>query len=145
MKLSLAIRLGIGIVEHGCIWQNCVLGTALHAIGKPYESHGFTGLEEWPWLQTMMVDTPDHPNFPARPAVSVIQTLNGFVQTDWTRERIAEWVATIEPKEDADEPSGHHRELESPSQRQAGEAECVPQEPRGAGHDRCLPASHGGV
>ena len=103
MKLSDAIRLGIGLFPQGTEYDNCAIGTAVAAIGRHWK-HGGTGgpvareaVLAWPFLESEVV----HPlHEPGRQSLlTVIGDLNGFDELRWTRERIADWVSKIEPKE----------------------------------------------
>ncbi len=102
MKLSEAMRLGAMIrpqafggymVRKGAEYHSCVLGAAIEAANS--------GLAAWPWLKSWKY----HPFCPAcaggdqsGDAYSIIVHLND--RHRWTRERIADWVATIEPAEE---------------------------------------------
>src|SRR3990167_5369093 len=116
MKLSEAIRLGAMMGPQTCFWGGCALSAACDAIGQ-LRTH-LTISAHWPWVH-QECRSPINQNL-FGPVWMIIEALNGFETIIWTRERIASWVATIEPKEDADASSGHHRELEVPSQRAAG-------------------------
>ena len=109
MKLSEAIRLGATMQPkrkgHCAILYmdnkgTCALGAAAQAMGLhiPTLAEGYIPIwAMWPWLQTMST----HPVTGERvEATKNIWMLNDT--DDWTRERIADWVATIEPKESHD-------------------------------------------
>ena len=108
MKLSEAIRLGAmirpqvigGYVEHG----TCALGAAADASGIPAAFDtiqnrpciDYTALaDRFPVLHAMV----DHPaaTLVTDCVESIIWELNDVCH--WTREAIADWVATIEPQE----------------------------------------------
>lgn len=111
MKLSEAIRLGAMWTKQGVQTESmlssiapCALGAALLAIGKqkatPESPHGYkTVTDTWPWLKTKMRDPVGGME---ATAMEIIWLLNdGF---HWTRERIADWVATVEPQETLRDP-----------------------------------------
>lgn len=111
MRLSEAIRLGsmlkpqgtMCLVDHG---HTCALGAALDAIGElpeitePAPIMPIDLLEgHWPILQAIAT----HPI-----TDESCEVLNGIVDLNdcigWTRERIADWVETLEPaRQQADE------------------------------------------
>ena len=107
MKLSEAIRLGIGLFPQGRTFCDCTIGTAVAAIGKHrlyneeyrYESIEMVATKEWPFL-TREVAHPER-GISYR-LIDCISLLNGILELHWSRERIADWVATIEPKENHD-------------------------------------------
>ena len=97
MKLSDAIRLGAMLKPQGrgCLEMNghsCALGAALDAIGHLGHQYGGQILREhWPYLETEVCG-------PLRlmgRLYRVIVDLND--DHGWTREQIADWVATVEP------------------------------------------------
>ena len=109
MKLSEAIRLGammqpkrngVCAILYMDNKGTCALGAAAQAMGLhiPTFAEGYNPIwAMWPWLQTMST----HPVTGERvEATTNIWMLNDT--DDWTRERIADWVATIEPKESHD-------------------------------------------
>ena len=98
MKLSEAIRLGSLLKPQafGGMWVgegSCAFGAALDAIGINALTMA-TGI--WPWLRAPM-------KCPVCGQPEVIVTLViSFHLNDkhlWTREEIADWVATVEPQE----------------------------------------------
>lgn len=115
MKLSEAIRMGSMVVPqtHGEYyigeWPNpvaaCAMGAAFIAVGdKTCSDH-----KHWPWMRVSKWHNCPSPSQCRLgydgPVLSVVLHLND--EHGWTRERIADWVATVEPKEievDADEP-----------------------------------------
>ena len=90
IKLSEAIRLGIGLCEQTTGWEGCALGTALRAVGVHryiwVYGNPITYVNAlWPWLtSTQRVQ---------------IEALNGFREILHTREEVAAFVETIEPQE----------------------------------------------
>ena len=102
-KLSEAIRLGAMVIPQTCCYKGCALGAAVYAIGRnhhhskkdEYKSVGQEADEAWPFITTLIVKHPQK-QFTA-PLRAIIGELNGFAELHWTRERIAAWVATVEP------------------------------------------------
>ena len=110
MPLSEAIRLGAllkpqALDSEGWPMKSCALQAALEAVGQPvlHVALGCTnyGLLEtlWPLLVRPAMNPMDGDG--NWPLLNVIYRLND--QWEWTRERIAEWVATIEKQEQANE------------------------------------------
>lgn len=109
MRLSEAIMLGSTLrPQTFTTWRDtvgtCAVGAALDAIGK---EHGLSSdvIAAWPWVFDSGYPCPAKCGMKSR-AGSIMIHLNDDHR--WTRERIAEYVATIEPKEpetalDADE------------------------------------------
>jgi hypothetical protein len=110
MKLSEAIRLGAMLRPQGRIdffsadGKSCALGAALEARGiqhrilaTPAESDAIYGqlYRWWPWLRVLSID-----------AITYRNDVEG-----WTREQIADWVATIEPPEEAQSAAAATEEL----------------------------------
>ena len=100
MKLSEAILLGSTMAPQGVggyerNGKTCALGAAGQAVGL----HGYEIGSVWLWSREGSVPCPvcRHDAWP----ISVIAHLNDT--HTWTRERIAEWVAKIEPKEETAE------------------------------------------
>ena len=104
MKLSEAILLGSTMGPQAfCKWQTeiglggCALGAAAHAVGIRIIGHHSVCrfVAQWPFLQT-------YERCPVCPVgadlLHIVTHLND--QHEWTRERIAEFVAKIEPKEE---------------------------------------------
>jgi hypothetical protein len=105
LKLSEAIRLGAMIRPqtmdaffargHSCAW-----GAALEATGTAYDEQllwaNDTIFRQWGWILNRMVRCPACGE--VRPIISMVPHLNDLWHC-WPRERIAEWVATIEPAE----------------------------------------------
>ncbi len=106
MKLSEAIRLG-AMMNPQCFnarrgddgRSSCALGSALDAIGKP-EAHYMDVINFWPESQFDVIDPIE-----SKPMMllSVIRSLND-VPNCWTRERIADWVETVETAQEAKQP-----------------------------------------
>ena len=105
IKLSQAIRLGIGMVEHGVYCHNCTLGTALLAVGESEPEFRWNERlrELWPWIFTMRVPSSDKKEGGAMTKVYFeIQNRNGWADLAkplQSREQIAAWIETIEPKD----------------------------------------------
>ncbi len=117
MKLSEAIFMngmvkaqGFGTLSMYSIDAPCALGGALQSIGQqafPTLSGGYNKLHEvWPWI-SQPIDCPvggcsilhfRHPY-----VLYVIFHLND--DHEWTRTKIAEWVASVEPPEEVQETS----------------------------------------
>ena len=104
LKLSEAIRLGSMLHPQGFgkWWDGkgtCAIGAAARAIGIRVElgEHFRTRrhIDVWPWAWDEIIKScPVCSRGPVHTA-HIIVHLND--QHRWTRERIAEWVATIEP------------------------------------------------
>jgi hypothetical protein len=112
MKLSEAIRLGAGAVkEDRAVYLSmnrpdpcgCALGTAMYAMGARSMLDYYDGtFKQWPWLALPGPKCPEceclHHGTDDIPSVAfTISVLH--CAHKWTRERIAAWVATIEPQE----------------------------------------------
>jgi hypothetical protein len=113
MKLSDAIRLGsMTVPQHfGALFlferpyvQNddippilsaCAAGSALMAIGVLDKGRGWSTATYWPWTADMSVTCPYGDG--RKIVCDMIVHLNDSHM--WTREQIADWVATIEPTE----------------------------------------------
>jgi hypothetical protein len=104
MKLSEAIRLGAMMKPKYVSWMHsedmtatCALGAALDACGA---LHSFVSAddcyERWPHLQAVS-------KLPCGCTLAVKNTVEAITHLNdgcgWTREQIADWVATIEPVE----------------------------------------------
>ena len=75
----------------------CALGAALEAVGMAADLGSVWHM--WPWTLNRSELCPVCPVCGiARMASGIIWHLND--SHDWTREQIADWVATIEPRED---------------------------------------------
>ena len=101
MRLSEAIRLGamLGPQAFGATFENeksCALGSALRAISitdRPWTATA----DVWPFVYTRA----QHPVLgDTYLVITIIRELNDLHR--WTREAIADWVATVEPPEAAD-------------------------------------------
>lgn len=110
LKLSEAIRLGSMSTEkcRGFVCRydgaRCALGAAALAIGSQARVTGEAIAEmrkRWPWTR-LMVNGPEPILIGEVSPLPTIVYLND--QTNWSREQIADWVATIEPPEPAPEP-----------------------------------------
>ncbi len=111
MRLSEAIRLGAMLRPHGSNsdsmrwWVDhrptCALGAALHAQGiAAISGDGYSEIKKaHSWIDTESALCPSCPQYIQSP-MRVIYHLNDIHK--WTRERIADWVATIEPQEVAE-------------------------------------------
>jgi hypothetical protein len=112
MKLSEAIRLGAMLRAQGFgrlytpdTGRTCALGAAADAIGALVVGVGEYGFDvvktkvpiEWFWATKTNVFCPVHRCSYACRADGIVMHLND--SHEWTRERIADWVATIEPQE----------------------------------------------
>lgn len=111
MKLSEAIRLGSMASDQvsGEFWQDgrtCAQGAALLAIGRlettvMNKNHGHIR-EAWPWIRTTWAPCPVA-LCPGHRNVSCVQVLIPHLNNDlpwghgWSRESIADWIATLEP------------------------------------------------
>lgn len=102
MKLSTAIRLGSMLRPQGFGSyldhddRTCAFGAAFDAIGILMEMATLRVDQNWPWCQRMEMECPA-----CRQKQGIVEGLvvhlNDYHQ--WTRERIADWVATIEPQD----------------------------------------------
>ena len=115
MRLSEAIRLGAMLRPQvsGSLFKDggsCVLGAMLEATGTEYDEdfHLYTAAlyARWPWSKEKRFTCPecdwlDWQGNKHAHLESVLIHLNNsnFMDHRWTRERIADWVATIEPTE----------------------------------------------
>jgi hypothetical protein len=96
MRLSEAIRLGakMGPQAFGQLRHQratCALGAAAQAIGM----RSVLILKEWPWLATTRDKCPECMLINV-PVLTIIPHLNDHHL--WSRERIADWVETLENK-----------------------------------------------
>lgn len=108
MKLSEAIRLG-SMASEKCSrhierpdGSRCALGAALFAVGESRRQDiwHLAIARLWPWTMEELEAGPDGFRFFIPIAIrDVIWHLNDTA--DWSREKIADWVATIEPQEPA--------------------------------------------
>ena len=80
----------------------CALGAALLAVGVAPEQAGRSVRRRWPWAFAVSVDCPSCGR--SRLVCEVIVHLNDDHR--WTRERIAAWVAGIEPSQPPEDPTG---------------------------------------
>lgn len=108
MKLSDAIRLGAMLKPQGVRGfldddgNTCALGAAADAIGRLSDllDGRFQEVAQWPFLNKPVA----HPVTQQRRAMwDVVTTLNDIY--GWTRERIADWVETIEREREAQLPA----------------------------------------
>jgi len=99
--------LGAMVMPQTCDYGGCAIGAAVAAVGRHWqyttkrEPAGVrqAALETWPFLEEKV----RHPTTGAfEQLYIVIGALNGWHELNWSRERIADWVATIEPKENHD-------------------------------------------
>jgi hypothetical protein len=133
MRLSEAIRLGAMLrpqVFHAfrTARGTCAFGAAVDAVGLTLDASDPAAIADaligqWPWLQGKRVRCPECTRRRV-PGAVISECLND--EHRWTRERIADWVETLEPAavpvcdvgtgEDVDacSPAG---DLRSPSQR----------------------------
>ena len=105
-KLSTAILLGAMAIPQTCGYEGCAIGAAVYAIGRHHQynpDYQVKGVSEeagtaWPFIHTLRVT---HPIDKYEEVLRlVIGDLNGYDHLNWTRERIAAWVATVEPQEE---------------------------------------------
>ncbi len=106
MKLSEAIRLGAMLdpkgvgpeAAHDGAERTCALGAARKAVN--FTSHWGRLNEIWPILD-LRVTVPRGSLWKGErcPLMDAIYKLNDEVLCEWTRERIADWVATIEAQQ----------------------------------------------
>lgn len=113
LRLSEAIRLGAmlrpqgfgHLFSHG---KSCALGAAKEAIGmkgkraKAGEGNGWQGFDfyaYWPWLRSRVRHPVTEYGFTEENAFWVVMHLNDHLH--WSRERIADWVESVEPKEES--------------------------------------------
>lgn len=104
MRLSEAMRLGIGAVRHDpTLWfirnnepKGCALCTALYAVGYDmkdvmFADRVYTAVAHyWPWATRKGIGD-----------MTVAQTISSRNQAGESREALADWVETIEPVEPA--------------------------------------------
>ena len=111
MKLSEAIRLG-AMLQKQCFsgyygrGTSCAMGAALEAVGKrsSIDDHNSEkAYALWPWLRFY-----EHRRQICPLGCDLVCTYTGLHLIAhlndthrWTGERIADWVATVEPKEEA--------------------------------------------
>lgn len=94
MKLSEAIRLGAMMGKqafgraYGANGSACANGAAMQAVG------GYSIWVEWPWLRTDVTCPACKLSGTTGVAIAHLNDIHR-----WTREAIADWVATIEPEE----------------------------------------------
>lgn len=113
MQLSEAMKIGAMALRpvHGPLfsWTDgeicaaCALGAAVYAAGAVKE-RGFDGLDTlnalgriWPWTETQRWA---HPIDGYQGSMKFL-IIDLFEHRGWTREQIADYIATIEPQEDA--------------------------------------------
>ena len=99
MKLSEAIRLGSMIRPQGFYslmqgGKSCALGAAIEATLEAGESKSSTVYKIWPWVYTSQYCPVCIMYLSSTQAITHLNDIHR-----WTRERIADWVETIEPKE----------------------------------------------
>jgi hypothetical protein len=107
MILSEAIQLGTMMTSQAfrALFRAdgaCALGAALLAVGVAPEQAGRSVRRRWPWAFAVSVDCPNCGR--SRLVCEVIVHLNDDHR--WTRERIAAWVAGIEPSQPPEDPPG---------------------------------------
>jgi hypothetical protein len=99
MKLSEAIRLGAMMKPQAFIVGGdgtCALQAALDAIGMDTSRPSERTDAIWPQALSRMSACPE---CKARATVAYIIPIHLNDRHRWTRERIADWVATVEPQE----------------------------------------------
>ena len=100
MKLSAAILLG-STLRKQCFGDSFVGGGSC-AIGAAYEALGYNKFnlpdccKVWPWLDVPVECPVCGESEPTTAAIISVHLNDGH---KWTRERIAEWVATVEPQD----------------------------------------------
>jgi hypothetical protein len=104
MRLSEAIMMngmtkpqGFGVDSMYSLDAPCAIGGALQAVGER-QQYSVVG-EVWPWTEEndhIICPLCKYP-VPAEQTVAVLFHLNDIHK--WTRAQIAEWVASIEPRE----------------------------------------------
>jgi hypothetical protein len=101
LRLSEAIRLGAMLrpqtfrtllTDDGA----CALGAALLAVGARQDEAVRSAVDRWPWACIVSADCPQCGR--SHTVFRVITHLND--RHRWTRERIARWIAGIEPTEE---------------------------------------------
>jgi hypothetical protein len=104
MRLSEAILLGCYERKQSVYFDGCALGSAAKAMGCfdiiPLKFLRAT----WPWLnQQVTSPDPSTRDYEVNSVETVMEDLNGYARTGlrWSRERIAAWIASIEPAEAA--------------------------------------------
>lgn len=128
MKLSEAIRLGAMLRPHGhgaILRRNatCALGAALEAVGlltdweQASRNNPFGNWDAW-WknvpFSAVLWAKATHPLHGAeQPISNIIVSLND--SHGWTREAIADWVATVEPQEEAKQPPFRDPDIKKPT------------------------------
>ena len=117
MKLSEAIRLGsmmgpqcFGYMRLG--EATCALGAAYKALDDSVREVSMTDI--YPWLAKKIICPVDYCSGITEVIFIIAQHLNDDHR--WTRERIADWVATVEPKEEIKVVEEKVEELELVSQ-----------------------------
>lgn len=98
MKVSEAMRLGSILSAQSFQgftdgMKRCALGAVADATGIASSDFG----KEWPWLEVREYSCPECGDSDRSPSLIIGVHLND--EHRWTRERIADWVATIEPAE----------------------------------------------
>ena len=110
MKLSEAIRLGAMIRPQSHVasfigGKSCAQGAAAEACGMKYKEWASVTnflLSQYPWAENINVPLPcgctrDRPLIDSYGAIAHLNDHMGNHR--WTREQIADWVATIEPQD----------------------------------------------
>lgn len=110
LKLSEAIRLGARLKPQGRTFlthdgRTCAVGAALDVCGRldadaPESKNWHVAEMLWPWAAVVIPERIVHPvtgQAYGATALRLITSLNDL--HDWTREQIADWVATIEPQD----------------------------------------------
>lgn len=114
MKLSIAIRLGAMLRPQAkelffSGGGSCAMGAAIEAVGGNCSGSMQTFndvLNHWPWLNTLIIACPETGE--RRSAFSIIGDLNDVCC--WDRERIADFVDSIEPSAAPTSPACEARE-----------------------------------
>jgi len=104
LKLSEAIRLGTMALPWSGDFSACAIGCGVYAIGKNWHHDpslekdpvDFVAIKEWPFLRSIVTNPLDGQKVTL---INAVGRLNGFYVPRWDRNRIADWVATIEPQD----------------------------------------------
>lgn len=122
MKLSEAIRLGAMLRPQAFGTEfdgkgTCAFGAALEACGVPAQQLTSRSLPaEWRWVNSASGTCPECAG--VVPVVSSVISMHLNDTHGWTRERIADWVATIEPQDEPPTQPTHevtHEVLDEPA------------------------------
>ena len=123
MKLSEALRLGAMALppSHGPVYARangaicgaCAVGAALFAVGSEADREQWLKVGAsiqremarfWPWTGDFTTPKPVEPSYDINVVTAMVVL---FENSDWTREQIADWIATIEPTDSVEEVPAH--------------------------------------